>query len=77
MKTRIEKDTMGEIEVPSEAYYGAQSARSLIHFDINSSLDFISGKVALSFELPSMIIYSIESFFCFTTLSIVFSNPSL
>lgn len=34
MKTRIEKDTMGEIEVPSEAYYGAQSARSLIHFDI-------------------------------------------
>lgn len=34
MKTRIEKDTMGEIEVPIEAYYGAQSARSLIHFDI-------------------------------------------
>ncbi len=34
MKTRIEKDTMGEIEVPAEAYYGAQSARSLIHFDI-------------------------------------------
>ncbi|MCB0702702.1 MAG: class II fumarate hydratase [Candidatus Kapaibacterium sp.] len=34
MKTRIEKDTMGEIEVPSNAYYGAQSARSLIHFDI-------------------------------------------
>ena len=34
MKTRIEKDTMGEIEVPADAYYGAQSARSLIHFDI-------------------------------------------
>ncbi|MFA7325555.1 MAG: class II fumarate hydratase [Candidatus Kapaibacterium sp.] len=34
MKTRIEKDTMGEIEVPAEAYYGAQSARSLIHFEI-------------------------------------------
>lgn len=34
MKTRIEKDTMGEIEVPENAYYGAQSARSLIHFDI-------------------------------------------
>ena len=34
MNTRIEKDTMGEIEVPSNAYYGAQSARSLIHFDI-------------------------------------------
>jgi fumarate hydratase class II len=34
MKFRIEKDTMGEIEVPSEVYYGAQSARSLIHFQI-------------------------------------------
>ncbi len=34
MNTRIERDTMGEIEVPSDAYYGAQSARSLIHFRI-------------------------------------------
>ncbi|HOK15228.1 MAG TPA: fumarate hydratase, partial [Candidatus Kapabacteria bacterium] len=34
MATRIEKDTMGEIEVPNEFYYGAQSARSLIHFAI-------------------------------------------
>ncbi len=31
---RIERDTMGEIEVPSSAYYGAQTARSLIHFAI-------------------------------------------
>lgn len=34
MKTRIEKDTMGEIEVPADVYWGAQSARSLIHFQI-------------------------------------------
>lgn len=34
MKTRIEKDSMGEIEVPSNVYWGAQSARSLIHFAI-------------------------------------------
>ncbi|MDQ1265836.1 MAG: fumarate hydratase, class [Bacteroidota bacterium] len=34
MKTRIEKDSMGEIEVPADVYYGAQSARSLIHFEI-------------------------------------------
>ena len=34
MATRIERDTMGEIEVPSTAYYGAQTARSLIHFAI-------------------------------------------
>ena len=34
MKTRIEKDTMGEIEVPANVYWGAQSARSLINFNI-------------------------------------------
>lgn len=34
MEYRIEKDTMGEIQVPANVYYGAQSARSLIHFDI-------------------------------------------
>jgi fumarate hydratase class II len=32
--TRIETDSMGQIEVPADTYYGAQSARSLIHFDI-------------------------------------------
>jgi fumarate hydratase class II len=34
MKMRIEKDSMGEIEVPANVYWGAQSARSLIHFAI-------------------------------------------
>ncbi len=33
-KTRVETDSMGKIEVPCDKYYGAQSARSLIHFDI-------------------------------------------
>ena len=34
MTNRIETDSMGEIEVPADRYYGAQTARSLIHFDI-------------------------------------------
>jgi len=34
MKYRIEKDTMGEIQVPSEKYWGAQTQRSLVHFPI-------------------------------------------
>ena len=34
MNVRIETDSMGEIEVPANRYYGAQTARSLIHFDI-------------------------------------------
>jgi fumarate hydratase, class II len=32
--TRIESDSMGKIEVPADRYYGAQTARSLIHFHI-------------------------------------------
>src|SRR6201992_3675403 len=32
--TRTESDSMGQIEVPTDRYYGAQTARSLIHFDI-------------------------------------------
>jgi fumarate hydratase class II len=31
---RIETDSMGPIEVPADRYYGAQTARSLIHFPI-------------------------------------------
>ncbi len=33
---RIESDSMGKIEVPNDRYYGAQTARSLIHFDIGT-----------------------------------------
>lgn len=33
-KTRTESDSMGQIQVPADKYYGAQSARSLVHFDI-------------------------------------------
>ena len=33
-EVRIEADTMGELEVPADRYYGCQTARSLINFDI-------------------------------------------
>jgi len=36
MDYRIETDSMGEIQVPAGCYYGAQTARSLIHFDIGT-----------------------------------------
>ena len=36
--TRTETDSMGKIEVPNAMYYGAQSARSLIHFDIGDDV---------------------------------------
>ena len=31
---RIETDSMGELPVPNDRYYGAQTARSLINFKI-------------------------------------------
>jgi fumarate hydratase class II len=34
MVTRTESDSMGRIEVPNDRYWGAQTARSLIHFAI-------------------------------------------
>lgn len=34
MSYRVETDTMGEIKVPSNKYYGAQTARSLMNFKI-------------------------------------------
>ena len=37
-KTRQEKDTMGYIDVPQNVYYGAQTARSLINFNIGNDL---------------------------------------
>jgi fumarate hydratase, class II len=46
MSHRIEKDTMGEINVPADKYYGAQSARSLMNFDIGEETfprEFIKG----------------------------------
>jgi fumarate hydratase class II len=37
-KTRIESDSMGQIEVPSNVYWGAQTQRSLLHFNIGRDI---------------------------------------
>src|SRR3977135_1000111 len=36
--TRIETDSMGEIEVPADKYWGAQTERSLLHFNIGNDV---------------------------------------
>src|SRR6267378_2980822 len=36
--TRIESDSMGEIEVPADKYWGAQTERSLLHFNIGDDV---------------------------------------
>jgi len=37
-KTRIETDSMGEIEVRADRYWGAQTERSLLHFNIGDDV---------------------------------------
>src|SRR5690348_18138479 len=34
IRTRTESDSMGKIEVPANVYWGAQTQRSLVHFNI-------------------------------------------
>lgn len=35
MKTRIEKDSLGEIHLPHEAYYGVQTQRAVLNFPVS------------------------------------------
>ena len=36
MSTRVERDSIGEIEVPADHYWGAQTQRSMVHFAIGN-----------------------------------------
>ena len=38
MKYRIEKDTLGEVEVPADVYYGPQTQRSVNNFKIATDI---------------------------------------
>src|ERR1700676_3480177 len=38
IKTRTESDSMGKIEVPANVYWGAQTERSLLHFNIGRDI---------------------------------------
>jgi fumarate hydratase, class II len=51
MKTRIEKDTMGEIEVAADRYWGAQTERSLHHFQAGKGRDTMPREMIRAFGL--------------------------
>lgn len=46
---RIEKDTMGEVKVPSEAYYGAQTQRSIENFRIAEDINRMPKEIIQAF----------------------------
>ena len=51
MATRIEKDTFGELSVPNDKYYGAQTQRSLMNFKIGDATDKMPIKVIHAFGI--------------------------
>ena len=49
MEFRIEKDTMGEVQVPVNAYYGAQTQRSIDNFKIAQDINKMPKEIIRAF----------------------------
>lgn len=49
MEYRIEKDTMGEVKVPLDAYYGAQTQRSIDNFRIAQDINKMPKEIIRAF----------------------------
>ncbi len=49
MSFRIEKDTMGEVKVPVDAYYGAQTQRSIDNFKIAQDINKMPKEIIKAF----------------------------
>lgn len=49
MEYRIEKDTMGEVKVPVDAYYGAQTQRSIDNFRIAQDINKMPKEIIQAF----------------------------
>jgi len=49
MEYRIEKDTLGEVKVPVDAYYGAQTQRSIDNFKIAQDINRMPKEVIYAF----------------------------
>ena len=49
MNFRIEKDTMGEVKVPADALYGAQTQRSIENFKIARDINRMPKEIIKAF----------------------------
>ena len=49
MQYRIEKDTMGEVKLPADAYYGAQTQRSIDNFKIAEDINKMPKEIIKAF----------------------------
>src|SRR5690242_17670577 len=49
MNYRIEKDTMGEVKVPANVYWGAQTQRSIENFKIAQDINRMPKEIIMAF----------------------------
>lgn len=49
MEYRIEKDTMGEVQVPADVYWGAQTQRSIDNFRIAQDINKMPKEIIQAF----------------------------
>ena len=49
MEYRIEKDTLGEVQVPADAYFGAQTQRSIDNFKIAQDINKMPKEIIRAF----------------------------
>ena len=49
MQYRIEKDTMGQVEVPADVYWGAQTQRSILNFPIAQDINKMPKEIIRAF----------------------------
>ncbi|MBO9639863.1 MAG: class II fumarate hydratase, partial [Siphonobacter aquaeclarae] len=49
MEYRIEKDTMGEVQVPAHVYWGAQTQRSILNFPIAQDINKMPKEIIQAF----------------------------
>jgi len=51
MAFRTEKDTLGEVQVPEQAFYGAQTQRSIQNFEIGQGINTMPIEVVRAFAI--------------------------
>ena len=51
MEYRVEHDSMGEVRVPADKYWGAQTQRSLVNFRIGVGLELMPKEIIYAFAI--------------------------
>ena len=51
LETRVERDSMGEVRVPADRYWGAQTQRSLEHFPIGAGIETMPAELVSAFGI--------------------------